>query len=171
MIRTLIAMSALALVSLGHVDSIGARPTYSVIGAGCIPHGDSVGIYASGSMGTYFASGQTGTIRLFCPVTSFEGGTTWRSFGMAYRDPDGMGTTYRVRALLYTIPGLSFTGRTLIQACDSNTSNSTGYTALSCDFADFNLSEHDWYWFEVIIDRTSTAAMPEFGGLKVIEFD
>jgi hypothetical protein len=169
--RLLIAISALVLATLGQIDPVSARPTYGVIGAGCAPHGDSVGLYTSGSMGTYFANGQTGTIRLFCPVTTFEGGTTWRSFSIAYKDPDGMSTAYRVRVLLYTIPGLSFTGRTLIQTCDSNTSNNTGYTSLFCDFTDFTMSEHDWYWFEVIIDRTSTASMPEFGGIKVVEYD
>lgn len=59
----------------------------------------------------------------------------------------------------------------LITTCDSNTSNNTGYTTLFCDFPSFGISGFEMYWVEVIIDRRSTAATPEFGGVHISEWD
>jgi hypothetical protein len=171
-VALLLALTAFVAVSVG-VSRDAAAKGYTVIGSGCVQHADTIaaGLATNGSMSTYFASGKTGTIRLICPITSYQqSDENWTQFGMAFKDPDGMGTAYRVRVHFYKIPTLSFTGRTLIQTCDSNTNNRTGYELMYCDFHDFEPIAHEMYWFEVIIDRTSTAGSPEFGGIKLIEF-
>jgi hypothetical protein len=174
MTRIAIAVSVFLCALALHAKDGYAGNGFSMIGAGCVPDGDTVAnaMYKTGSMSTYFANGKTGTIRLFCPITAIDGGNeTWHGMRIGYKDPDGMATAYRVRALLYYIPYVTFAGRTLITTCDSNTSNSTGYTSLFCDFPAFGISDFEMYWVEVIIDRTSTAAMPEFGGVHISEWD
>ena len=141
--------------SEAHADSAGT------IGAACVPADVDVAAnnYETAGFGVRFKGSATGNIRLVCNLHWVEG--KWRSLRMTYIDPDGMSTAYRVRVRLMETGGGNNVS-TVIHTCDSNTSNTTTPTHMWCDFADFSPNDYRHYWLDVLLERTSTAASPEF---------
>jgi hypothetical protein len=151
---------------------------WGVIGAGCIPAGPTVamGFQTDSSTGAVrFVPGSTttGVLRFFCPVFGFDRSDDITKFHAYYSDPDGTGTNYRVRVYLFTRqqdPGVSgvISPRTELCHTDSNLFPNTGIRATTCTLAaPWVVGTVDVYWFEVVLERSSTANTPEFFGVSL----
>lgn len=161
---------ALASASLAHATRYG-----KVVGAGCVP--DDLSVQAdrlsTAGFGVKFKGTATGKIRLICPVIPYTtgDGLTINRIVMFYKDPDGMSTTYRIRAHLRTVAANS-NGMTTIATVDSDTNSSTGYIQIENQFEpDITMVDNDLYWIEVEMDRSSSALQPEFVSAHLVNTD
>jgi hypothetical protein len=155
-----------------------AGRSLSLMGTGCIPADTSIqsNIYQSNGFGVSFKGTSTGSIRLYCPMAYLPNSTV-TGYTMAFRDTDGTGTVSAVRvyfkkALHGSVTSTAITGTPApsggtCNPLSSNTNTATGATVSSCDFPDFVPDPQYFYFFDVFIDRTSSAQNPEFLGVTV----
>jgi hypothetical protein len=87
---------------------------------------------------------------------------------MSYKDTDGMSAQARIRATLRHVSDGS-NASSAICTVNSNTSTATGNNTLTCNHFDFTLFTFESFFFEILIERTSSVQDPEF--LAVAEFD
>jgi hypothetical protein len=143
----------------------------NIVAAGCIPDPASVqaDLLTVGTFGVRFKPGKSGQIRLHCPIPHIEG-QRWLNSFMFYRDPDGMSTSYRVRAFLRTASLDSPSVTTTICVADSNTRFETDDANTACRTDDLETSTSRWYWYEILIERAAGATdSVKLLGLSVIE--
>lgn len=163
-----IALAGLAIGTLGVSNTASASRIWSTIGGACVPVDEDVQVdnYDSRGFGVGFKGVATGDIRLLCGITPST--ATFRKFTMSYKDPDGMTTGSRIRATLRQVADGSNASSAICTA-DSDTSTVTGNNILTCDFADFTPSATTSYFFEVLIERTSSTLDPEFLALALFD--
>jgi hypothetical protein len=145
---------------------------WSSIGGGCVPADEDIqeDNYDQRGFGVGFKGFATGDIRLLCSIpVPIERGylTTFESFRMSYKDTDGMSTQARIRATLHYVDDGSNASQA-IGTVDSNTSNATGNNTLFFNHVGFYALRSRSYFFEILIERTSSVQDPEF--LAVAEF-
>lgn len=155
---------------IGVAGTASARRIYTAVGAGCVPVDEDVQVdnFDSRGFGVGFKGFATGDVRLVCPISVSANTVTFRRFVMSYKDTDGMSTQARIRATLRRVADGSNASFPICTA-DSDTSSVTGNTTLSCDFTDFVPLENTSYFFEVLIERSSTAQDPEFLALGLFD--
>ena len=163
------SVAAVVLGIAGISATASARRFYTAVGAGCVPVDEDTQVdnYDSRGFGVGFKGVATGDIRLICPI-SLSTSFVFRRFVMSFKDSDGMNTQARIRATLRQVADGS-NASSAICTTDSNTSNTTGNNTLTCDFADFAAPDNVSFFFEVLIERTSTAQDPEFLALGLFD--
>jgi hypothetical protein len=154
--------------------SDGARgQTYvwaSHVGGTCVP--DSATIrsaqYETAGFGVRFSGNSVGKIRLLCPFGQDGYGTTIGNMEMSVIDADGMEAGGRIRAHLHR----AAKGTNVwieIGTCDSNTSNTTTPHNISCPLVPgFKITDKEWYWWDVEIERTTPVVNVEFLGISLL---
>jgi hypothetical protein len=159
-----IVLGIASISTTAHADVI-----WSSVGGVCVPADEDVQVdnYDTRGFGVGFKGVATGNIRLLCGV-HVSAGATLRKFVMSYKDTDGMSAQARIRA---TLRGVAQGSNASTADCtaDSNTSNVTGNTTRTCDFSDYSAFRWSSYFFEILIERTSSVQDPEF--LAVSLFD
>jgi hypothetical protein len=164
--KMLLALLAFVMTAaLGSANAF-AYTLFAANGSGCVPADVDIAAdnYESVGPGVRFRGSSTGDIRLLCKVNRPLG--HWENLRMSVKDPDGMDVTYRIRgALLYAPRGSNIS--TTVATCDSNTSDTTSHQTIVCDFFDLTPNRDNVYWFEITIERSSTAANPEFLGIQL----
>ena len=95
------AIMVSGLVFAGSINDVRAQVnTWSIVGAGCIPTGQTTArsLIFNSAGDVSFATGKTGEIIVTCPVPDFIDSATGMS--VVYRDSDGAGTSVNVQANL-----------------------------------------------------------------------
>jgi hypothetical protein len=171
----LLLFAAVAALALPRAASAN---TWSMTGAGCTidPATASLAEYNYG--GVQFATGQTGTIKVICPII---GPTTSDPTDVyaTYYDTDGTSTSCTVQQSLYEAttnvggdsPTISFI---LDQWDDTQTghlpTNSSPYKNLGHDTLEYYFV-WDWttyyFWFEVDLTRSSTSCQVSLQGVAL----
>jgi hypothetical protein len=123
---------------------------YGIVLAGCVPTDATVVAdrYRTGGHGVFIKG--SGTARFTCavPIT----GGTWHSVDIYYKDPDGIGSNYEVKAFLKSAT-LGSTSGPAVCGVSSNAKSTSAYTSMRCEFSDFSPSASKWYWVDVQIFR------------------
>jgi hypothetical protein len=161
--------TTLLSVALAGASSVAcAQSSYAVIGAGCVPTGQTsnaaVSFNSAGDTG--FAATKIGEIILTCPVPSTL--TAASSLAITFRDTDGSGGSARVLAVLrqkdLATGAVSDVG---IARVDSNRSSAVAqYATAKANIANGGCGnftfDHDRmaYYVQVNITRTQTTAQP-----------
>jgi hypothetical protein len=154
----------LVVVALTIADAARAND-YGIVAAGCVPTDATVQAdrFRTGGHGVFIKG--SGTARFTCAIPITKG--TWTSVDIYYKDPDGIGSNYEVKAFLKTA-NLGSTAGTSLCGVSSNGKSSTSYTSTRCEFADFSPSASKWYWVDVqIFRRTGFTQEIEVLGLNV----
>jgi hypothetical protein len=156
---------AIAAGIAGAPEVASAERYWHSIGNGCVPTDNTITAanYDSRGFGVGFKGTSTGAIDLYCPVSIRATGSTptYNSIKMSYRDPDGTGTSSRVRAFFLEATDGS-NSSTVKCTADSNGNATTGYTTWSCNFfPGFVPATNKSYWVEVYIERTTSSYDPE----------
>jgi hypothetical protein len=145
-----------------------ADTAYSVVGAGCVPTGQttasSVSLNTAGD--AKFSGSKTGEIVLTCPIPMLSLSAT--SFAVVYRDTDGQRTGAQVTATLRRKSILTAEVSDVGQAkLDSNNFEvTTGYRTMSTNIGTTGCGEYIYdqnqyvYYVQVVLRRTSTAHEP-----------
>ena len=166
--RPLGCMILLAVALAGRAE---AEPVWaSHIGGTCVPDSTTIrlGLYETAGFGVRFSGTHTGQIRLLCPFGADTYGAKLGGMQMSFIDSDGMDVGGRVRAHLRRAAHGTNIAVTLT-TCDSNTSNTTGPQKMVCPLPSvFTTSVNDWYWWEIIIERSSPAVNVEFLGVSLL---
>ena len=101
-IRSLIVLAGLSFALPAYANN------YGIVTAGCVPTDAAVrnDQYRTGGHGVFIRG--SGTVKLICavPIT----GGTWRAVDVYYKDPDGIGSNYEVKAFL-KLANLGSTGQ------------------------------------------------------------
>jgi hypothetical protein len=169
--RHAVTSFALALCSLTAVlartDSVQAT---EVIGGTCVPDSATVreGFYETRGFGVGFRGNNAGTIRLLCP---FVDTGTPDIITLSIIDQDGMEAGARVRAH-FRRAKIGTNVAITIATCDSNTSNINGPHTQICEIQPrYKIRPIDeWYWWDVVIERTNPRVNVEFLGVGVRYF-
>ena len=102
--KTLMLSGIAALMLM--LSAAHAQASWSSNGGGCVPEDPSIqsNLYSTvtGGMRVKFQSGQSGTIKLVCPVTTPDLQDV-NMLEMYYQDPDGYGNAYHVTAALRSV--------------------------------------------------------------------
>jgi hypothetical protein len=138
-----------ALMAVAAAHQVYAN-NYGIILAGCVPTDATVVAdrYRTGGHGVFIKG--SGTARFTCavPIT----GGTWRSVDIYYKDPDGTGSNYEVKAFLKAA-NLGSAAGPAVCGVSSNAKSTSGYTSMRCEFSDFSPSASKWYWLDVQLFR------------------
>lgn len=123
---------------------------YGIVAAGCVPTDATVQAnrYSTGGHGVFIRG--SGTAKLHCaiPITNGE----WKSFDIYYKDPDGTGPDYEVKAFL-KVANFGSTVSSSVCGVSSNAKSGSAYTSMRCDFGNFSPSDSKWYWVEIQLYR------------------
>jgi hypothetical protein len=163
---TKLAISAFVL-SVGFNGSAQSDPVWAQhVGGTCVPDSATIraGYYETAGFGVRFGGDSVGKIRLLCPFGLPSDGTIGGMI-MSVIDQDGMEEGARVRAHLHR----AARGTNIwieIGTCASNPSNTTTPQAIRCLFNGFKMSEDEWYWWDVEIERTTSSVNVEFLGIS-----
>ena len=143
-VRVLGAVVAMAMAHPAYTNK------YGIVTAGCVPTDATVQAdrYRTGGHGVFIKG--DGTARLICAIPITSG--SWASADVYYKDPDGIGSNYEVKAFLKTA-GLGSTVGTAICGVSSNAKSAATYTSMRCEFTDFTPSGSKWYWIELQLFR------------------
>jgi hypothetical protein len=159
-----VIMSAAALMA-----SVIAHPAYAnkygIVMAGCVPTDATIQAdrYRTGGHGVFIKG--SGTARFLCaiPITGGE----WKSVDVYYKDPDGTGPDYEVKAFLKVSNFGSTVGNSLC-GVSSNAKAGSEYTSMRCEFSEFSPSSSKWYWVEIqIFRRTGLTQEIEVLGVNI----
>ena len=150
--KTHALISSLITVMVFAADYSVYANAYGIIVAGCVPTDATVVAtrYRTGGHGVFIKG--SGTARFTCaiPIT----GGTWRSVDVYYKDPDGIGSNYEVKAFL-KVANFGSTVGTSVCGVSSNSRSTSGYTSMRCEFSDFSPSASKWYWIDVQLFRNT----------------
>lgn len=144
----ILALMAILLSTVFIVDELWAAKKYTLIAAGCSPASETVqgNRFRTGGHGVFVRG--SAPARFFCPIPFTR--NKIKSFDIYYKDPDGTGSNYEVKAFLERS---ALGGRTSPEICgvSSNSKNTSGYTSLRCEHSDFYPSRSQMYWvrFEI----------------------
>ena len=167
MIMRLIGSVLLLTAALaGHAD---ADPTWaSHVGGTCIPDSETIrsGVHETAGFGVRFSGNHTGRIRLLCPFGIATYDAKLAGTELSVIDSDGMEAGGRIRAHLRRAAFGTNVAVTLA-TCDSNTSTEKGPHRMTCPSPGvFVTRGSDWYWWEIIIERTTPTVNVEFLGIS-----
>jgi hypothetical protein len=168
--RNLVAMVIYALVAAAtlalHVQVVYAsEDTYTVSANTCQidPLYEKRASIVYG--GVRFASGQTGSILLYCSIPTIERGFPNR-LELVYTDPDGTRTSSGVSAEFVRQPDTG--GFVDIASLNSNSFSTTTATVQGIDFEHRFDQSHNSYYVRILISRTTTSRSPEFRAVRII---
>ena len=151
--------------------------TWSVIGAGCVPTGQtSAGALNFNSAGDVsFAAGKAGEIIVTCPVPDFI--DTAVGLTVVYRDSDGAGTLVNVQANLRKkdlLTGQASNAGALFNSDSGPVSGAAGYAVAGvllgnpCNGSLFHFDHNRYaYYVQINMKRSSTAQGAIFGSVKL----
>lgn len=165
---TLTILTFLLAVRFGgsaHADAVWA----SHVGGTCVPDSATIqaGKYETAGFGVRFANG-VGAIRLLCPFGLDGFDATIGAWQMSVIDEDGGGAGGHIRtSLRRAAKGTNVWIE--IASCDSNTSNKTGPQIILCPIdGGFKINSKEWYWWDVLIERSSERVNVEFLGVSLL---
>lgn len=157
---------AVGLIDSAHADAVWA----SHVGGTCVPSSATIkaGQYETAGFGVRFAGNIVGAIRLLCPFGLDGSEATIGGMAMSVIDEDGGGTDGHVRASLRrAVKGTN--AWIEIGSCDSNSSTKTTPHQIFCPLeGGHKLRSNDWYWWDVVIERTSPRVNVEFLGISLM---
>jgi hypothetical protein len=150
-----------------------AEPGWSSVGAGCVPTGQTSATHVNfNSAGrTSFRDPNVGEIILTCPITHpLQIGGDAAALTVAYRDPDGVGTTSRVVVALRRMNQQTGAVDT-IASFDSNTSNATGFavdgTVIGRCFSNSIDQNTFYYYVQINMTRNTSPAGVEIAAVAI----
>jgi hypothetical protein len=162
--KTLMLSGIAALMLM--LSAAHAQTSWSSNGGGCVPEDPSIqnNLYSTvtGGMRVKFQPGQSGTIKLVCPVTTpdLQGVNILE---MYYQDPDGYGNAYHVTAALHSVRHSDGVYSTVCTA-DSHAvggSPTGAWSRKTCPMSGLD-GDRFQYWVEVQISATDTVRTVEF---------
>ena len=164
-----VTLSAFVL-ALGFGDSAHAQDFVwaSHVGGTCVPDSATIraGQYETAGFGVRFGGNSVGHIRLLCPFGQDGYGATIGAMEMSVIDQDGMEAGGRIRAHLHrAAKGTNIWIK--IATCNSNTSNTTTPHQIICPLS-FTITDQEWYWWDVEIERTTPSVNVEFLGISLL---
>ena len=140
----------------------------SHVGGTCVPDSATIraGQYETAGFGVRFGGNSVGHIRLLCPFGQDGYGATIGAMEMSVIDQDGMEAGGRIRAHLHR----AAKGTNIwieIATCNSNTSNTSTPHKIICPLS-FTITDQEWYWWDVEIERTTPNVNVEFLGISLL---
>jgi hypothetical protein len=158
-------------LAVGFIDGAHAAAVWaSHVGGTCVPSSATIkaGQYETAGFGVRFTGNVVGAIRLLCPFGLDGYDATIGGMVMSVIDADGGGTDGHVRASLRrAVKGTN--AWIEIGSCDSNSSTKTTPHQIFCPLeSGHKLSSNDWYWWDVVIERTSPRVNVEFLGISLM---
>jgi len=181
LVTSLCAIAALAMSAGDANASPNPRVSWATNGAGCrLETGSDAKAVVSASTGDIsFASGQTGTIRVICPVSGLfandAAGTSVNSLGIEYYDTDGRASACTVQGYLNRMNRGGTEGGGTITAYDNSTGTANTYVATSAPWRNapgatvshsFNF-DTSFYYIEVVMNRSTTACNTALEGVSL----
>jgi len=158
------------VLAVGFGDSAQAGPVWaSHVGGTCVPDSATIraGHYETAGFGVRFGGNSVGSIRLLCPFGLDGDDATLGSMEMSVIDQDGMEAGGRIRARLHrAVKGTNIWIE--IATCDSNTSNTMTPHKIFCPLHGYKINSHEWYWWDVEIERTTPRVNVEFLGISLL---
>jgi hypothetical protein len=147
-----------------HADAVWA----SHVGGTCVPDSATIRAakYETAGFGVRFANG-VGAIRLLCPFGLDGYDATIGGMQLSVIDQDGGGADGHIRASLRrAVKGTNVWIE--VGSCDSNTSNKTGPQMILCPIDGYRIKGNEWYWWDVLIERSSERVNVEFLGVSLL---
>jgi hypothetical protein len=153
----------------GYLDRL---PAWTHVGSACAVDEGSLDKFNFASATLSFKSFKSGTVVARCNVLNplDVGNPDWNGLIVDYRDPDGKGTAYRVRALLKSL--LRSTGSTsTIATFDSNAfATTTRVEHLKTFTHTFDFLKYEYY-VEIWIDRATTTGSVSLNAVRLARVD
>jgi len=154
----------------GRVSALEHSPPYGMAAIACTPDLSAINGNMVFQQGGKLIHQSVGAFNAFCPVSATHGPVTWTRLKVLYRDPDGLGTTSRVKAALRHVflRGISTEPETVAEL-DSD------------DFADTQPVEHEmlinhvfdfersYYFLQVSLEQAQPTTHAFFGGFSLLD--
>jgi hypothetical protein len=149
-----------------------AGPTWAThVGGTCVPDSKTIhlGLYETAGFGVRFSGASVGKIRLLCPFGLDTYDAKLGSIVMSFIDTDG-GHVLATLGRAHHGTNVAVT----LGTCDSNASklppsSATGPQEMVCKlFSLFTTSSKDWYWWEILIERSIPTVNVEFLGVSLL---
>jgi hypothetical protein len=157
-------------LAVGFIDGAQADPVWAAhVGGTCVPTSATIkaGQYETAGFGVRFAGNVVGAIRLLCPFSIDGSDATIGGMALSVIDEDGGGTEGHVHASLRrAVKGTN--AWIEIGSCDSNSLTKTTPHQIPCFFDGYKLKGYEWYWWDIVIERTSPRVNVEFLGISLM---
>lgn len=163
--RKLLLISLFSPVLTVHSGLAQAGPCLGYSAIACVPWSEAPYTQSWGRI--QYKGSSTGTIWLFCPVFNNSGkyNVDWDVLKMRYKDPDGQGQDYQVKATLRYVEG-SGPPKNVVEV-DSNKSTSKDEREEIKWFQHkFNFTTR-YYYMQLTLDRKKSAMNPGIAGFNL----